>query len=104
MILKMTLFYLQYNSGKRTKKLFTLNIGVSRTSQKHLESNRVNVLFSGHASGVRRIKRLLGLIPSVFGKFGKYSTAQVVYQKIPPPPPPPPPELKELMNKRRNKK
>ena len=47
-------FYLQYSSGKRTKKLFILNIDVSRTSQKHSESNRVNVIFGGHHSQVRR--------------------------------------------------
>ena len=46
--------HLQYSSGKRTKKLFTQNIGVSKTSQKHSESNQVNVIFGGHHSQVRR--------------------------------------------------
>ena len=45
---------IQYSSGKRTKKLFIPNIGISQTSQKHLESNRVNVIFGGHHSQVRR--------------------------------------------------
>ena len=44
---------LQYSSGKRTKKLFIPNIGVSRTSQEHSESNRVNVIFGRHHSQVR---------------------------------------------------
>ena len=38
---------------KEPKKLFTLNIGVLRTSQKHSESNRVNVIFDGQHSQVR---------------------------------------------------
>ena len=46
--------HIQFSSGKRTKKLFTPNIGVSRTSQKHSESNRVNVIFGGHHLQVRR--------------------------------------------------
>ena len=48
----------QYSSGKRTKKLFIPNIGVSRTCQKHSESNRVNVIFGGHHSQVRRMYAL----------------------------------------------
>ena len=61
--------YIQYSSGKRTppppplhthtltkkktKKLYTPNIGVLRTSQKHWENNRINVIFSGQHSQVR---------------------------------------------------
>ena len=50
--------HLQYSSGKRTKKLFIPNIGISRTCQKHSESNRVNVIFGGHHSQVRRMYAL----------------------------------------------
>ena len=46
--------HIHYSSGKRTKKVFTPNIGVLRTSLKHSESNRVNVIFGGHHSQVRR--------------------------------------------------
>ena len=38
---------------KKKKKLFTPNIGVLRTSPKHSESNRVNVIFGGQHSQVR---------------------------------------------------
>ena len=37
----------------KKKKLYTPNIGVLRTSQKHWESNRVNVIFSGQHLQVR---------------------------------------------------
>ena len=43
-----TELHVQYSSGKRTKKLFTPNIGILRSSPKHSESNRVNVIFGGH--------------------------------------------------------
>ena len=39
-------------TGKRTKKVFTLNINVSRTSQKHSESLRVTHILGGQHSQV----------------------------------------------------
>ena len=50
--------YSTYSSGKRTKKLFIPNIGVSRTCQKHSESNRENGIFGGHHSQVRQMYAL----------------------------------------------
>ena len=38
---------------KNKNKLFTPNIGVLRTSPKHSESNRINVIFGGQHSQVR---------------------------------------------------
>ena len=58
------IFPIQYSSGKRTKKLFIPNIGVSRTCQKHSESNRVNVIFGGHHSQVRRMYALCKVMRS----------------------------------------
>ena len=58
------LYILQYSSGKRTKKLFIPNIGVSRTCQKHSESNRVNVILASppNVCVMRSYAKLLGMV------------------------------------------
>ena len=68
---------IQYSSGKRTKKLFIPNIGVSRTCQKHSESNRVNVIFGGHHSQVRRMYTLCEVMRS-YSEW-KYYTPEAIF-------------------------
>ena len=68
---------LQYSSGKRTKKLFIPNIGVSLTCQKHSESNRVNVIFGGHHSQVRRMYALCEVMRS-YSEW-KYYTPEAIF-------------------------
>ena len=68
---------IQYSSGKRTKKLFIPNIGVSRTCQKHSESNRVNVIFGGHHSQVRRMYALCEVMRS-YSEW-KYYTPEAIF-------------------------
>ena len=68
---------IQYSSGKRTKKLFIPNIGVSRTCQKHSESNRVNVIFGRHHSQVRRMYALCEVMRSYTE--WKYYTPEAIF-------------------------
>ena len=68
---------IQYSSGKRTKKLFIPNIGVSPTCQKHWESNRVNVIFGGHHLQVRRMYALCEVMRS-YSEW-KYYTPEAIF-------------------------